>query len=72
MYVNVSEDGEIIEGLTGVNVIPDRQYDFFFYLDEKIDLLKYKVEDGQLVKVVEDMPLFEKEGNGEHEKSFIE
>ncbi len=57
VYVNVNEDGEITEGLTGVNIIPDRQYDFFFYLEEKIDLLKYKIEDRQLVKVVEDMPL---------------
>lgn len=59
VFCNVDDEGNIIEGISGINIIPGKQYDYFFYREEndKIDMLKYKVEDRRLVKVVEDMPL---------------
>ena len=47
-YCDVDGDGNIIAGTWGGNIIPDRQYDCFFYLGKEFDpnfeLLDYKVE----------------------------
>ena len=46
VFCNADEDGRIIEGIQGVNIIPDKEYDFFFYLGEgnkEIDLIDYKI-----------------------------
>lgn len=45
LYVNIDENGNIIEALYGQNIIPDREYDFFFYTTEDIavNAFQYKV-----------------------------
>lgn len=43
VYVNTDDDGNIINALAG-QVIPDRQYDHFFYLNEPVDLMHCKVK----------------------------
>lgn len=45
LYVNVNENGTIIESLSGSSVIPSKQYDFFFYVFEDVasNISKYKV-----------------------------
>lgn len=55
LFCNVDEEGNIIEGVTGNNIIPDKQYDFFFYLGEEgvEDLLLYKIINNELVKNAE-------------------
>lgn len=52
VFCNVDEDGNIVDGLTGNNIIPSKQYDHFFYLGEEgiDDLMGYKVVDNKLVK----------------------
>lgn len=50
VFVNYDAEGNIVEALTGFNVIPDRQYDDFFYLEEEINVLEYVVEDRRLVQ----------------------
>lgn len=51
VYANVDKNGNIKEGLSGFNIIPDRQYDYFFFLDKEIDLMDYKIENNKLVKI---------------------
>jgi hypothetical protein len=36
LFVNIDENGNIIEALYGQNIIPDREYDFFFYTTEEV------------------------------------
>jgi hypothetical protein len=45
LYVNIDEEGNIIDSLYGQNIIPDREYDFFFYTTEEIaaNAFDYKV-----------------------------
>jgi hypothetical protein len=45
LYVNIDEDGNIVDSLYGQNIIPDREYDFFFYTTEEIaeNAFDYKV-----------------------------
>lgn len=49
-FCNTDEEGEIKEVLTGNYVVPDRQFDFFFFLDKNADADKiehpenYKVD----------------------------
>ena len=50
VFANVDENGNITEALAGFNVVPDRQYQYFFYLTEEIDVTKYKIIEHQLVK----------------------
>lgn len=52
LFCNVDENGRIINFIAGKYIIPDRQYDYFFYLTENIvdDLHNYKVVDGVLTK----------------------
>lgn len=50
LFCNTKEDGEIRGSLKGEFVVPDRQYEFFFYLDKEADANKienldeYKVD----------------------------
>lgn len=44
VYCNTDEDGNITNGCWGINIIPDRQYDHFFYLNEPVDLMHCKVK----------------------------
>lgn len=50
VFCNTDDDGRITEALDGINVIPNKQYDYFFFLDKGIDVMDYKVTDGKLVK----------------------
>lgn len=55
VYCNVDEDGEIVEAILGPSIIPDKQYDYFFYSSDKgvyNDITQYKVDlkSKQLVK----------------------
>jgi hypothetical protein len=45
LFVNIDENGNIIESLYGHNIIPDREYDFFFFTTEEIAITahQYKV-----------------------------
>ena len=45
VYVNVDENGNIKNSLMGLNIIPDKQYDYYFLVNEDIALNidKYKV-----------------------------
>jgi hypothetical protein len=45
LFVNIDENGNIIESLYGHNIIPDREYDFFFFTTEEIAMTahQYKV-----------------------------
>jgi hypothetical protein len=44
VYCDVNEEGYFKEILAGFNVIPNRQYDYFFYLEEYVDLMDCKVD----------------------------
>lgn len=44
VYCNVDSEGEIIEGIAGLRLIPDKQYDHFFFLEKEVDLLKMRIE----------------------------
>jgi hypothetical protein len=45
LFVNIDENGNVIEALFGQNIIPDREYDFFFYTTAEIaeNAFDYKV-----------------------------
>lgn len=49
LFCDVDENGNITSSLHGRNVIPTRQYQYFFYLTEEIDVNDYLVIDGKLV-----------------------
>jgi hypothetical protein len=52
LYCDVDEQGNIVTSLAGEMIIPDRQYDEFFMLDDwnTIENLHlYKVENSELV-----------------------
>jgi hypothetical protein len=49
VFCDVDTNGEIISYIAGSAVIPSRQYDYFFYLENQIEVPDYKVENGQLV-----------------------
>jgi hypothetical protein len=36
VFVNIDADGNVIESLYGNTIIPDREYDFFFFTTEEI------------------------------------
>lgn len=38
IYVNVDQDGNIIEASVGENIIPSKQFDFYFYSETEVDL----------------------------------
>lgn len=44
-YCNTTETGEIKEALIGQYVVPDRQFDFFFFLDKERDADKIEHPD---------------------------
>lgn len=59
-YVNIDEEGNIIESLEGFRVVPNKQYDHFFLMkkedvvDEEgtiIDLAKkYRIENNEIIQ----------------------
>jgi hypothetical protein len=53
LFCDVDANGKIIDSLLGVRIIPMKQYDYFFYLQEDVEIVvknipNYKVVDGQL------------------------
>jgi hypothetical protein len=36
LFVNIDNAGNITEALYGVNIIPDKEYDFFFIASEEV------------------------------------
>mgnify|MGYP001167322643 CR=1 FL=1 len=50
IFANVDKDGEIVDAITGYNVVPDKQYQYFFFRKKPIDIEKYKIVDGKLVE----------------------
>lgn len=46
IFVDVDEEGNVRDNMVGINIIPDREYDFFFYQDVDIalNINNYKVE----------------------------
>lgn len=49
-YINVDEEGNVRNGQQGQNIIPDEDWDFFFLIDEEINLELYKVIVNKLKK----------------------
>jgi hypothetical protein len=45
LFVNTDDEGNITESLYGHNIIPDREYDFFFIVEEEVavNAFDYKV-----------------------------
>jgi hypothetical protein len=45
LFVNIDSEGNIVDSLYGENIIPNREYDFFFYTTEEIAMnaFQYKV-----------------------------
>jgi hypothetical protein len=45
LFVNIDSEGNVIDSLYGYNIIPGREYDFFFYTTEEIAMnaFHYKV-----------------------------
>jgi hypothetical protein len=45
LFVDIDEQGTIIDALYGYNIIPDREYNFFFYTTEEVaeNAFDYKV-----------------------------
>ncbi|WHY01882.1 hypothetical protein [Neobacillus sp. DY30] len=53
LFCDVDDDGKIVDSLLGDRVIPMRQYQYFFYLQEDVEIViqnipNYKVLNGQL------------------------
>jgi hypothetical protein len=53
LFCDVDEEGKIIDSLLGDRVIPLRQYDYFFYLLDEVNIVtenvaNYRVVNGQL------------------------
>jgi hypothetical protein len=46
VYCDADENGNITNAYTGYNVIPSRQYQYFFYMDNEIDIMEYKIDMG--------------------------
>lgn len=47
LFCDVDEEGNIIGALMGKNIIPNRQYDYFFFTNDPgvlDDISKYKVD----------------------------
>jgi hypothetical protein len=55
LFCDVDEAGNIIDALSGANIIPSRQYDYFFFtmdagVMEDISLYKVDLDTRQLVR----------------------
>lgn len=50
IFANADKNGEIIDAITGYNIIPDKQYQYFFFRKKPIDIERYKIVDGKLVE----------------------
>lgn len=48
VFCNADEFGVITEGISGYRLIPDKQYEYFFYFSEPIDLMDYAIVNGEL------------------------
>jgi hypothetical protein len=53
LFCDVDEKGIIIDSLVGDRVIPMKQYQYFFYLQEEVNVVvenvpNYKIVNGQL------------------------
>lgn len=53
LFCDVDEQGKIIESLVGDKVIPMKQYQYFFYVQDEVNnvvdnVSKYRIVDGQL------------------------
>ncbi|WP_163183345.1 hypothetical protein [Neobacillus sedimentimangrovi] len=44
VFCDTDELGNITDAYAGVNIIPSRQYDYFFYMPNEIDIMQYKVD----------------------------
>ncbi|MBO1515651.1 hypothetical protein [Metabacillus bambusae] len=51
LFCDTDENGNITESLKGFRVIPNQQYQHFFYLQEDLNVLDYKVINNQLAKI---------------------
>lgn len=54
LFCDVDENGKITESIVGERIIPMKQYDYFFYLQEDLDVVvtnipNYRVVNGQLI-----------------------
>lgn len=54
LFCDVNSEGRITESFAGVRIVPSKQYDHFFYLNEDVEVVtqnipNYQVIDGNLV-----------------------
>jgi hypothetical protein len=49
VFCDADENGNITGFVAGPKVIPDRQYEYFFFLMDAVDPSEYKVSNGELV-----------------------
>lgn len=49
IYADADGLGNITEALAGPRVIPDKQYQYFFYLEQAINLFDYQIVNDELV-----------------------
>ena len=45
IFCNTDEEGNITESLKGERVVPNRQYDHFFYMQDDIEVSNYRVQE---------------------------
>lgn len=50
VFCDTDEDGNITAFVAGPRVLPDRQYEYFFFLTEAVEPADYRVVDGKLVR----------------------
>lgn len=53
LFCDVDENGKLVESFVGERIIPMKQYDYFFFLTEDVEIVgqnipNYRVVDGQL------------------------
>jgi hypothetical protein len=53
LFCDVDETGKLVESYVGERIIPMKQYDYFFFLNEDVEIVtqnipNYRVVDGKL------------------------
>jgi hypothetical protein len=51
VFCDADEEGQITAYVAGQYIMPDRQYQYFYYLNESIDVSEYKIVDNKLQKI---------------------
>ncbi|WHY75700.1 hypothetical protein QNH20_16400 [Neobacillus sp. WH10] len=49
LFCNVDEQGKIIEAILGERIIPEKQYDYFFYLIEDPEKVSQNIPNYRII-----------------------